>query len=319
MWLGRRAVYYPPQPVVQDTSRLTLVDGKTPALPTALAGALRIRALPPGTPLSGQVPAEGDKLIPLEITPEPGLGWHGVLGLRVTRAIDDQGRKVVQPAPYVGVAVDELNDYNAIAFLGGMPYEAVPVNEANPRAIPVCLHVGGQSVKTIRQLHGLVTVQVQTPLQPLLTVDNVLQAAGKEVSGESGGLLKVSEVTRAKNGQVHLHVHLEAPPQEGDGVGDLVPGGRARRINRAIVLWRMAQMPQEMPDLRLLDARGQPWQRVEEPRQPNGVVAGVVGGQDYEPTFRPAPGQGEPARLVFMGRRTLILDVPFVLHDVPLR
>jgi hypothetical protein len=320
LWLGGRAAYYTPQPAVPDTSRLTLADGKTPVLPTALAGSLRIRALPPGTPLSGQTPGEGDKLIPLEVTPEPGLGWHGVLGLRVTRAIDDQGRKVVQPIPYVGVAADEFTDFNAVAIWGGMPYDPAPVNDGNPRAIPVCLHLGGHSAKTIRELHGLVTVQVQTPLQPLLTVDNVLQSAGQAVSGEHGGLLKVGEVTRAKNGQIHLKVHLEPPPQEGDPVNDLMPGGRARRINRALVMWRMAQMPQEVHDLRLLDARGQPWQRVDDTVHPNGVIVGAVGAaQDYEPTFRPAPGQAEPARLVYMGRRTLILEVPFTLRDVPLR
>jgi hypothetical protein len=316
MWIGRRTVSYPPQPAAQDTSRLTLVAGKTPVLPTTLAGALRIRVLPAGTPLPGHLPADGDKLLPVEVTPEPGLGWQGVLGLRITRASDDRGRKVTPGAPYVGFT-DEGMDYNGAVFLGGMPYGVAPVNESAPRAIPVCLHAGDDSARAIRELHGVVTVQVQTPLQPLLTVDNVLQASGKAVSGEYGGLLKVGTVMRAKNGQVHLRVHLEPPPQEGD-VADLMPGGRARRINRALVMWRMAQMAPEMPDLRLLDAKGQPWKRVEEPRQPSGAAAGVVGAQDYEPKFEPGPGQGEPARLVFMGRRTLVLDVPFTLRDVPL-
>jgi hypothetical protein len=319
LFMGRRGIYYPTPRPTQDTSRLAVVDGKAPALPTVLAGALRIRALPPGTPVSGQYRGEGDKLIPLDVTPEPGIGWHGVLGLRITRAIDEQGRKLQQPAPYVGAALDEFDDYGAVAIWGGMPYDAVPVNDGHSRAIPACLHVGGQPGKLIKEMHGVVTVQVQTPLEPLLSVDNVLGATGKTVHGPYGGALKVIDVQREKNGQINLHVHLETPQQDGDGAWDVMPGARGRRINRAIIMWRMNQTFQEMPDLRLLDAKGQPWKKVEAPRQPNGVLPGVISAQEFEPKFQPGAGQAEPARLVFMGRRTLILDVPFTLRDVPLR
>jgi hypothetical protein len=204
-----------------------------------------------------------------------------------------------------------------------MMYEAALPNESNPHLIPACLHVGGQSSKAVKELHGIVTIQVQTPLQPLLTVDNVLKSAGKEVQGEHGGLLKVTEIKREKNGQLNLKVRVEAPPQEGDG--EMMPLNRGRRFGRAIMMWRMAQMMGgEMPDLRLLDAKGQPWKRVEEPPQTvnRGFVvapgAGAASGQEWEPKFQPGVGQAEAARLVYMGRRTLVLDVPFVLRDVPL-
>jgi hypothetical protein len=318
--LLRRRIAYPTPAQMGDTNRLTVVDGKMPVLSTALAGAVRIRALPLDTPLPGQHKEEGDKVIPLEVTPEPGFGWQGVLGMRIIRASDEEGRKVRQPAPYVGTSPEDFEDYAAMGMWGGMPYEPAPLTEANPHVIPACLNVGGLSSKVLKELHGIVTIQIQTPLQPLLTVDDVLKATGKEVQGPHGGTLCVTELKREKNGQINLHVHLEAPPQDGDG--DLMPAGRGRRFNRAIIMWRMAQMAPEMPDLRLLDAKGQPWKRVEEVQPPamgRPFPGPVNNAHDFEPKFQPGVGQAEPARLVYMGRRTLILDVPFTLKDVPLR
>ncbi len=35
-------------------------------------------------------------------------------------------------------------------------------------------------------------------------------------------------------------------------------------------------------------------------------------------TFQPREGQADPARLVYTGRRTVMVEIPFVLRDVPL-
>src|SRR5262249_48583842 len=85
-----------------DTSRLVVVDGTQPLLPTGLSGALRVRALPAKTPLPVVFSGDGEKVVPLEITPEPGLGWQGLLSVRVTSAVDDRGQSLTQPVGYVG-------------------------------------------------------------------------------------------------------------------------------------------------------------------------------------------------------------------------
>jgi hypothetical protein len=35
-------------------------------------------------------------------------------------------------------------------------------------------------------------------------------------------------------------------------------------------------------------------------------------------TFKPAADQGEPVKLVLKGQRTVCIEVPFTLYDVPL-
>ena len=62
----------------------------------------------------------------------------------------------------------------------------------------------------------------------------------------------------------------------------------------------------------LVDAKGKAFQVVGTSTQ------GVNGAFQYTLTFRAAKGQGEPARLVYTGRRKATLDFPFTLKDVKL-
>jgi hypothetical protein len=90
------------------------------------------------------------------------------------------------------------------------------------------------------------------------------------------------------------------------------------RINRA-VMW-MANGGMAMADLgslELLDARGQPLQRLNPEAQQRQVPANA-GPQTVEVTYQARAGQAEPARLVWYGRRNVLLEVPFTLKDVPL-
>src|SRR5262249_49399721 len=57
----------------RPNSPLVLADGPWQELPTCQAGAVRIRALPPGTPAGNIAKAEGEKLLVLEALPEPHL------------------------------------------------------------------------------------------------------------------------------------------------------------------------------------------------------------------------------------------------------
>ena len=54
---------------------------------------------------------------------------------------------------------------------------------------------------------------MQTPAEPLLTVDNILQAAGRTFRGDKGGSLKVLESEVGKDGLVRLHVVFDAPAE----------------------------------------------------------------------------------------------------------
>src|SRR5262249_51842428 len=65
-----------------------LIEGKSVDLPTDREGAVRIRALPPNTPVPGAVKAEGEALLALDVQCDPHLIWHGLISMRVQKAID---------------------------------------------------------------------------------------------------------------------------------------------------------------------------------------------------------------------------------------
>ena len=44
----------------------------------------------------------------------------------------------------------------------------------------------------------------------------------------------------------------------------------------------------------------------------------VVGPREYTLVFMSSHGQPKPAKLVYSGRRTVLIEVPFTLKDVPL-
>jgi hypothetical protein len=302
--------------------RLTLADGEAPALPTFLAGALRVRLLPPHVPVSVQYLGDGEKVVPLEVTPEPGLSWHGVLSLHVTRAVDDRGQVLTQPAAYLGDGGDmAMNPYGGMVIWDGSGYYNPYGNPgSDPRRVPVRLKTGDRPARQVKELHGTITALAQTPPEPLLEVDNVLKAAGQSVRGVRGGSLKVVAVNAEKDGQVKVEVQVQPPGQD---VGD-VPvamggiGGRFFRINRAVMMMRGGiEAPADPGTLELLDARGQPFERLDGAAQGRGNP-GNGGPQTYELIFRPHPGQAEAARLVYSARRTVTLEVPFMLKDVPL-
>src|SRR5262249_22412299 len=54
-------------------NQITLIDGKPKDLPTAYVGAVRVRALPPNSPVVGAPKREGEILFALQVSPEPKL------------------------------------------------------------------------------------------------------------------------------------------------------------------------------------------------------------------------------------------------------
>jgi hypothetical protein len=52
--------------------------------------------------------------------------------------------------------------------------------------------------------------------------------------------------------------------------------------------------------------------------QTRGRFAGGQMSYEYTMTYRLAKGQ-QPAKLIFSGHRTVSLDIPFTLKDVPLK
>ncbi|MFN4258361.1 MAG: HEAT repeat domain-containing protein [Gemmataceae bacterium] len=317
-----------------------LTDGKPPVLPTHYEGAVRVRALPPSTPINDEAKKDSEEAFVLDVTPEPKLMWQQLLGVRVDRAIDDQGQKLSastsvgaaeeQPAIGIGVAP-------AIARI------RPPLAVGHPTQITVRLAKGDKPSQSLKEIRGTITAQAQTAPQPLITVANILKAAGQTVRGQDGGEIKVIDVTQQANGQITVQVAIEPPanalPVQG-GVGNLpiqvqplpapVPAQRQAQPQPAPpaqqfqvqqiqvqIGGRAPVLPTNPAGLSLVDDKDQPFRLVSTGSKVQ-IVNNVVS-QEYTLTYQPNQGQGAPTKLILSGSRSVSLDIPFVLKDVPLK
>src|SRR5205823_4653851 len=152
----------------------------------------------------------------------------------------------------------------------------------------------------------------------LVTVDKVLASAGKTLKGPDGSYVKVVEVRREPSGQYRLKVAVKAPPKKSDFPE--TANWRIVRINRLgggieMPATTLSAQETENRGLTLLDDKGQPFALSAGEYQRNEDMRSA---QVYTLHYQPRKDQGEPAQFVFSGRRTVLIDVPFVLKDVPL-
>jgi hypothetical protein len=294
---------------------LVLLDGKPQAVATYYGGAVRVRMLQraaqSGAPLKN--PDRG-ALLTVEISPEPKLALRNVLSVRVEKVIDDRGVELKTPAPFI-YDPNDTGDYDGRLGMTGTIYvdgmgQRGDLSTRAPLRFPI-----PDGVKKLKEVHGFVAADVLTPMAPLLTMDDILNAAGKSVEGKSGGVLKVTEVTRDDKGQVTVKIALDRPPMP-FGRGGFA--GRPRMVRRGGVMVEDPSSAVTMAgrNLSLVDEKGQAFkltaaeQKVDEQ---NPVLV------EYQLTFQPTDGAAKPSKLIYSGRRRTTIDVPFVLKDVPIQ
>jgi hypothetical protein len=150
---------------------------------------------------------------------------------------------------------------------------------------------------------------VQTAPQTLVTVDEVLKAGGKTFAGP-GCSLEVLEAARTDDGLIKVRLKVESPPKEINEGAAMPFNG----INGVIIInGRVLGGPDRSAtpaSFALQDDQGRPLALARSDQAGNGPTQG------FDLYFR--PGEGRPARLVYTGRRGAVVDVPFVLRDVPL-
>jgi hypothetical protein len=301
----RQAAAYTPDP------RIYLADGKAPPVPTCYFGALRLRAHTATASPPGYTPDPGEVLFGLEVTPEPGVSWQTVLGLYIDRAVDEQGRELAQAMSYVGGSEQQPLAEDVFIIVDG----EVPLPPTGLRHFPVRLKKGPQPSKVLKELKGTITAQMLTPPEPLITVDHILAAEGQIHRGRDGTVLKVNAVTRQENGPLQLRIEVVSPPRDPFGLAPR--GARIVRVNRGFRA-RAIGVPLEgnEPILSLVDAKGQ---KLRPERCEYESINNINGStREFFLTYQPEAGLGEPAKLIFNGRRCAVVEVPFTLRDVPL-
>jgi hypothetical protein len=298
---------------------LVLLDGKLPALPTYYAGAVRVRVLPQSAPAAPQSDtqgkdAEGKSPVTIEVSPEPKMGVREILSVRVEKILDDQGNELKTPLPHIYGAEDYAAEFDGRVVLANSVYfdNGVQTADLSTRA-PFRLDIPN-GVKKLKEVRGFVAADVLTGPMPLMTVENILDAAGKTVEGKYGGSLKVAEVKRDDKGQITLKVVVEKP-----SAAQLTRGvpGRMRPWRRG------GAFGEERPNdtnalgriLLLTDEKGQAFKLTASEEKASGDEDRVT--FEYQLTYQPPDSEAKPAKLVYLGRRRTTIDVPFVLKDVP--
>lgn len=317
--MGRRRIYYgrggPTSDVIPAlrNGQFVLTEGKPAPRPMFQAGALRFRALPPGTSLGRVSTIKGDKEIVfgLEVIPEPSLAWEKVQSLRIDKAIDDQGQSLIATQAFLNTDAPG-NDWDDIMVWGGDYYGGGEVRNNAGQRVPLRLALARKPSSVLKELSGVATVKMQTSTQAIATVENILKAGGKSVKGSDGSFLKVVEVKSEEGGKLTLHVQVDQAPQE---AANFNPWGFRR------MFWPGmhgddggADNSVSTGQLVLFDARGHLVRLVSKEMIPdeNGVT------EEYNFVYQIAKGQPEPAKLVLQGRRAVTIDVPFTLKDVSL-
>jgi hypothetical protein len=293
---------------------LRLASGKAPSGPTCYAGAVRIRALTGER--NPRIPGlrSGEAGFWLEVMPQPKMGWQAVLDVQVEKAIDEHGQPLLPSA-------DAKEASPEIMMRGGRPIilNAETGQTVDVRTFPVRLKLGDRPSRNLKELSATISAQVQTAMEPLVTVDDVLKSAGKTVKGKDGHSVTITEIARDSEGVVKMRIALEEPVP-----ANLAFNRRIFRANRVVVrngvvvnggIMRETGVAGESK-LALLDAQGKGFSM--EVNSYGMSLKGANMVQDMHITFQPHGGQGEPARFVYSDHRLVNIDIPFVLKDVAL-
>jgi hypothetical protein len=295
-----------------QTPALILAEGAYRSLPKHCAGAVRVRALPPDTKLPGQEPKHGEMLLTLEAKAGPAILWTRPVGLRIHKALDDQGQRLQQVAGSLSVDGPQGSRSGTMVVINQLPYSPRRNEPENQPQVPVRLKQGEKTSKMLKELSGTLVAQVQSPTETLVVVETILKAAGRSVKGRHGGSLKVGEVTR-QDGGVKVRVLVESPPHQIDDGTTLDVGGRTVIIDGQEIGPKTVSL--HASNFTLLDEKGKPLQVVK------AITTGVRAGpaQEVELLYQPGDGQAAPARFLYTGRRGALVEVLFTLRNVPLR
>ncbi len=261
---------------------MTLKDGKPLDLPTDTATAVRIKPsrlfVPASTP--------GEVTCGLKVSPEPKLRWNETLGIRIDKAVDDNGQVLQQ------IKKTNVPKFGG-SFGGGTPG---PLENDNVAQVAVRLSKGAKETKMLKELRGVISASVSVFGSEVLTVNDIVKSQGKLIKGAKGGSIKVGPAKVDDQGEVQLSLEMNLP---------------AAFLPVAKIGGGYSATP--FAGLKVLDAAGKAIPIVSmSPISPN---PGPGVNVEYLVKARPAPDQ-TLTKVSYAVRQNVTMDVPFSLKDV---
>jgi hypothetical protein len=296
---------------------ITLAPGKE-TRPTDTSTAIRVRAVGPDRRFG--VSTAREIVLPLEVLPEPSLRVQRVTSVHIDRATDDNKQKLTQSTPAPGPAGPAVAPIGVIARFG--PNAWPPITSVALRHYKaVRLAAGARPSKVLTELTGTIGAEVLDEAEAILTADNLDRAAGKTFTSKYGGALKVISVDKDKDGKLTLRYSLEFPkgivPEQSANsprppATPAPPGpaaGGFGRVPRAPVANTSTTQ-----GVSLRDDKDRTL-----PVQTNVDFAKLrAGTMEWTMEYTPQKGHGTPSKLVFTGRRSVTINIPFTLKDIKL-
>ncbi len=249
--------------------------------------------------LSKQPYAKGTcAVFAVEVRPEPRLEFATLPSVEITKIVDADGKERDTSAVRMFPAPADPKDAPFLAaYSGEIQFDGLLHQKAIPWQGPA---------RPLKELHGRVRLQVL--VRPtLLEVPGVLKAQGKEVRGLGGITLKILEADTGEDGRLHIRLRLTnleslAPQTDEEKIVRVRPGLVAVR----------GAMDVAMERLRMRDAKGWLHQaNTEYKEMDKGIYEASV-------QFSPRSGNlGEIGLVLTKAAKTLTLDMPFQVRDVP--
>ncbi|MBY0526186.1 MAG: hypothetical protein K2R98_22520 [Gemmataceae bacterium] len=293
----------------KPTLTIHVTPGSGPVVPTCRSGPLRIRALNNAVPGWGQTPGTTELVCSLDVTPEPGSQWLGIIEVRIDKAIDGCAQELSQVINHETAGGNVYGWGNPMLIRRQMQinFDGYGPAASSTNQIDVRLWAGKKPSVSLKRLQGAIVGQMKTEPQSLIEVADILKASGREFQDKNGTTLQILQVESQKDGVVKVQFQLSGTPDDG-GMG---MGGRFAKP--------MIRSAGQFQNLSLRDGKGRPYALLNMEND-GGPRFLQNGGMLHTATmyFQVQAGQGEPATLVLTGRRTVWVEAPFVLENVPM-
>jgi hypothetical protein len=310
--------------VVVGESRITLIAGKPSAIPTHYAGAVRLRIVPPQ---GRAVPSsKGEASLLMEIAVEPRLQWRDLVQLRFDEVRDDKNQMLVALPAEDAVTPQSEEDLMRLQMRAIQQQRIVAMKVGGSSAAysgshpalfhtPVRLKLPETAGKSIPVLKGVLTAQVQAPVQVLGTFDDPAQGTPKTIKAKDGVELKLVGFKQNSGGSVEAQLELIPSAKGLAGQANMMINVQAMAIGNARGFQNGMLNPVGSP-FTLRDAEGHAYNQIGLRSNLEANNGGVT--QKYTVTWQPPNDKAVPKSLVYSGSRLATIEVPFELKDVQL-
>ncbi len=310
--------------------RILLIKCKSPPS-AATATLVRVKALPSSVAGSSNTKGSNEVNLMLDVTPSPALTWTGLANIEISRAVDDREAVLAQshlrPTGSAAESIFLSNNLQPQVFGGQVVFlkgggrvivngdwdqVAAPLTPGNPRHVRVTLLGNEHASKTLKELSGVVTANVMSPPLTLLTVDNLLTASTKEPIKSGNYQIQIMD-RKSDKSNLNLRFRLTTSLR-GDGIrsGFANPG-----MNGMVLFDAEDALTNPQANIVFQDGNGNPIRRVE-----TNVMDQSFDGEhqitDYVANVPVRGAANSAVKLVLNGRKSLSIEVPFLLKNVPL-